>query len=332
MSGTETMRAVWHEQTGPARDVMEVGDVGRPTPEYGDVLVRLYASGVNPADTNRRGGRGWHSNAGRTIPHVDGAGAIEGVGAGVDPRRIGERVWTYMGAAGRQSGTAAQYTVFPADIAAPLDDALTFTEGACLGVPAMTAHRCLFADGSITGLDILITGGAGGVGQYAIQLAKWAGARVITTVSSHVKAEMAREAGADHIVNYRTDDVAAAVRDIAPGGVDRIVEVDFGGNLETSLAVLKTGGIVATYASRGETEPTVPVYPLMRLTATAHFVLLPNEPAAARARAQADISRWIASGPTIHRIARTFPLAETAAAHEFVEAGGKTGCAIVEID
>src|SRR6266498_1266568 len=235
----QTMRAVWYDRTGPAAEVLKLGDLPIPEPGPGEVRLRVIASGLNPTDVKSRVRPG-SMPAPRVIPHQDGAGVIDKVGAGVPASRVGERVW----------GTAAEYTVVPARLAVTLPGNTSFAEGACLGIPAVTAHRCLFADGPIAGQTVLVTGGAGAVGHYAVQLAKWAGARVIATVSSTEKAASAAAAGADHTVNYRTGEAAKEILALTGGaGVDRIVDVDFGGNLGVSVEVIKVNGVIATYAS-----------------------------------------------------------------------------------
>ncbi|WP_420346498.1 NADPH:quinone reductase [Pelagibius sp.] len=324
------MKAAWYERVGQPHDVLQVGELDTPAPRHGELCIQVHASGVNPSDANRRRGEKWPRLSGPIIPHCDGAGVVVAAGAGVSEDWVGRRVWTNIADGYRQNGTAAQSVCLPLDNVAPLPDNTSYNEGACLGVPAMTAHCCLFSNGSVAGKDILVTGGAGAVGHYAIQLAKWAGARVIATVSSDEKAAVADEAGADLTLNYRMIDVARAVKDFTNGiGVDRIVDVDFGGNLETLFGAIRTGGVIATYASRTEETPNLPVYPAMMLSLTTKFVLLPTTPGALRSRAKSDIVRWLETGRSIHRIAREFTLEEIADCHTFVEAKSKIGCAIV---
>ena len=326
------MKAGWYEQHGPANEVIQIGEIETPTPGPGDVRVRLYASGVNPSDVKKRAGSREPMVEARLIPHSDGAGVIDQVGPEVDSMRVGERVWLYNGQWERPFGTAAEYITLPAAQAIPLPDQVSFAEGACLGIPAMTAHRCLFADGPIRGQTILVTGGAGAVGHYAVQLGKWAEATVITTISSEAKAEQARLAGADHIINYRSEDVVARLKEITGGeGVDRIVEVDFGGNLPLILATLKANSTVACYASMGNREPSLPFYPLMFKNTTVRLVLVYSMPAAAKQQACQDIVAAIEAGRLSHPIAARFPLEELAAAHEAVESGTLIGNVVIEI-
>ena len=335
------MRAVWYERTGAAEQVLIAGEQPMPEPGPGEVRVRLQASGVNPADTYRRRGEGYGMEAPLVIPNSDGAGIIDKAGAGIDPARIGERVWIYNGQRGRPLGTAAQAIALDADLVTRLPESISFEAGACLGIPCMTAHRCVFSQGSgtlgpaagaLAGQTVLVTGGGGAVGHYAIQLAKWAGARVFTTVSHDGHAADAREAGADLVLNRRTDDLKARLREATAGhGVDRIVEVDFGGNLDVIVDCIALNGTVAVYASRGNAMPVVPVSAFMRRNATIQTVVLNVAPLAARRRAQADIVDWLGGGPRLHRIAGPYPLAQTAQAHLAVEAGAKRGTVVVTI-
>ncbi|HEX9921441.1 MAG TPA: NADPH:quinone reductase [Anaerolineae bacterium] len=327
------MQAAWYEQYGPAKDVIRIGELDTPEAGPGEVRVRLHASGVNPSDVKSRAGSRGPLKYPRIVPHSDGAGIIDQVGSGIDPARMGERVWVYNGQWERPLGTAAETITLPASQVVRLPDRLSFAEGACLGIPAMTAHRCLFYAGPIAGQTVLVTGGAGAVGHCAVQLAKWAGARVITTVSSPAKADHVRAAGADHVINYRTEDVAASIMDITQGaGVDRIVDVDFGGNLAVTLAVLKNNGSVALYASMGEREPVVPVYPLMFLNANIQMVFVYIMPDEAKRQACQDILQAIDAERLTLPIAARFPLDRLAEAHEMVEQGRQIGNVVIDID
>ena len=327
------MRAAWYERYGPAREVLEVGELPDPVPGPGEVLVRVHASGVNPSDwKSRTGSRGPEMPFPRIVPHSDGAGVIERVGPGVDPERVGGRVWLFEGQWQRPFGTAAEYIALPSARAVPLGDGVRFEEGACIGIPAMTAHRCLFASGPVDGLSVLVTGGAGAVGHCAVQLARWAGARVIATVSSEEKSDRALRAGAAVTINYRTEDVAERVLELTDGeGVDRIVEVDFGGNLAASQRALKLNGSIGCYASTGERLPTVDYQAFSRRNATVHFVLVYSEPEAAKQQAVADITDAIAAGAMTHPIAAAMPLGEIAAAHELQERNAAIGNIVLTI-
>jgi NADPH2:quinone reductase len=325
------MRAVWYERHGTPHEVLELGEMPTPDPGAGEVRVRLEASGVNPADCYRRQGPGPMEFA-RVVTHSDGAGTVDRVGPGVAASWIGQRVWLYNGQRnGRWMGTAAEYIALDADLVTPLPDHVSFAEGATLGIPCMTAHRCVFIAGPVQGRTLLVTGGAGAVGHYAVQLAAWAGATVIATVSSAEKAIRAREAGAAHVIDYRTQDVAAAVREATGGtGVDHVVDVDFGGNLAATLAAVKQGGSMAIYATNGDRTPRLPVRELMQKNVALHFMVLPLSPHPARKRAQQDIAAWTGTGRRLLSVAARFPLSQTADAQAAVEAGGKVGTVVVE--
>jgi NADPH:quinone reductase len=299
--------------------VLRVEDVARPEPAPGEVLVRVRASGVNPTDFKTRAGATARPVDEFQIPHHDGAGVIEAVGAGVDPARVGERVWVWLAAFGRRCGTAAEWTALPARQAVPLPDGASFELGASLGVPAMTAHRCVFADGPVAGQTVLVAGGAGAVGHYAIELAKQAGARVVTTVSNQEKASLAAKAGADLVVNYRDADAADQIRRFAPV-VDRVVEVALGANLALDLTLSGPSTVVVSYAADGS-DPVLPVRACMTANVTLRFVLLYGVPAAALDAAVAGVSSALAAGALTELPAHRFALTEIAAAQEAAEAG-----------
>ena len=313
------MIAALYRENGPAAEVLQVEEVERPQPGPGEVLVRVRASGVNPTDYKSRGGLTPRPINGFQVPNMDGAGIIEGAGSGVDPARVGERVWLWFASAGRRWGTAAEWTVVPERQAVPLPDGASFDLGASLGVPAMTAHYCLFSDGPVQGQTVLVAGGAGAVGHFAIELAKRAGARVITTVSSPEKATLAEKAGADLVVNYRAADAAEQIRAFAPS-VDRVIEVALGANLALDLAVARAGTTIVTYAAEA-TDPVLPVRACMTANVILRFVLLYGVPMAAMDRAAADISAALAAGALTGLPVLRFTLANIVAAHEAAEAG-----------
>jgi NADPH:quinone reductase len=319
------MRAALYRDMGDAAEVFRVEEVDRPVPGPGEVLVRVHASGVNPTDYKARSGAVPRPIDGFQIPHHDGAGVIEAVGAGVDPGRVGQRVWLLLAAAGRRWGTAAELTVVPERQAVPLPDGASFELGASLGVPAVTAHCCVFRDGPVDGQTVLVAGGAGAVGHFAIELAKRAGARVVTTVSSAEKAALAEKAGADLVVNYRSPDAADQVK--AFGAVDRVIEVALGANLGLDLAVVRPHGTIVTYAAE-PANPELPVRACMTANLTLEFVLLYGVPGDALERAAADITAALAAGELTGLPVRKFPLADIAAAHQAAE-GGAVGKVIV---
>lgn len=330
------MRAVWYEGFGPAGEVLVHGEMPTPDPAPGEVLVRLHASGVNPSDVKLRAGArpGATMAHPRVIPHSDGAGVIAAVGEGVDPARIGARVWVWNGQWQRAFGTAAEHVALPSEQAVDLPDGTDFAEGACLGIPAMTAWMGVLGDGPVAGKRVLVTGGAGTVGRYAIQIAKLAGAEVFTTVSGPAKAAHAQGHAhpADHLILYREEDVAESVLELTAGaGVDRIVEVAFGANLPATERMIAPGGTIFAYASADAMTPTLPFYPLMFANVRLHMGIVYRLEPEARRRGEADLARWLAEGALSHAVAERHPLSGTAAAHRSVEAGEKLGSVVVEI-
>jgi NADPH2:quinone reductase len=316
------MRAALYDSHGAAREVLRVEEVDRPEPGPGEVRVKVEVSGVNPTDWKSRSGATPRPLDGFQIPHHDGAGVIDAVGEGVDPARIGQRVWLWLAAGGRRWGTAADWTVVPERMAVPLPQGASAELGASLGVPAVTAHRCLFADGPIEGKTVLVAGGAGAVGHFAIELAKHAGARVITTVSGPQKAELAAKAGADLVVNYREPDAVDQISSFAgAGGVDHVVEVALGANLQLDLAVIaRPDARIVCYAAEA-TDPVLSVRACMNANVVVRFVLLYGVPQEALDRAAKDITAALADGALTELPVTRFPLDEIAAAHDAVEAG-----------
>jgi NADPH2:quinone reductase len=325
------LKAVWYERTGAAGDVLTFGEMPTPQAGPGEVRVRLHASGVNPADVGRRAGSYRAMEFPRVIPNSDGAGIVDQIGHGVTRLGVGQRVWLYNGQRnGRAFGTAAEYIALAEQLVAPLPDDLSFAAGATLGIPCMTAWCCLFGDGPIAGRTVLVTGGAGAVGHYAVQLAKSAGARVIATVSSESKAEQARLAGADLVINYKTEDVVSrTLAFTGERGVDRVVDVDFGGNIAMTLKLMAMNSTIAVYATNGNRTPVVPMRELMEKCIALRTLVLFALPPPLLAAAQADILKWLA-GKRIHNIAGQFALSETAQAHVAVEKSDKLGTVIVD--
>jgi NADPH:quinone reductase len=333
------MLAGYYETKGSAADVLRVGEVPDPMPGPNEMRVRVRVSGVNPSDTKQRQGVGAYTTMPwpRIIPHNDGAGEIEAVGPGVDPTRIGERVWVYEAQRdGRAFGTCATYVVVPADHAVTLPAGIDDDIGAALGVPAMTAHRCLFQDGPVTGQTILVAGGAGAVGQCAVQLAKWGGAgRIIATAGSDAQAAVARASGADVVVNYRDPNAMTLIREAAGGdrAIDRIVEVSFSNNIDLDAAVLQPGGTISSYFNGpdGAATASVPYQALSSMCITVHFVLVYTMGAAAHHQAAADINAALITGALRPRIAQRFPLGDLVAAHQAVGLNGSGGKVLVTI-
>ena len=325
------MLAGFYNQFGSAKDVLEVDVIEDPKPSKGQVKVRLLSSGVNPSDYKMR--LGSRPLVGPfQVPGSDGSGLIEEVGEGVSPSRIGQRVWVFNAAYHRQFGTSAQFTVVEDWMAQPLPDKLNNDQGACLGIPVMTAYRCLFSDGPIKGKVIYIVGGAGVVANYAIQLAKWGGAKEITSVSSSEKYQYAKEAGADEIINYRSQNVKDEILRITNSeGVDRIIEVDFGNNLSASADILKEGGVNVMYAYSNQPQIPLPIMSFMTKNITLKFTLVYSISSNERQEVLSGIQSWLDQTQPIFNIAKKFELKDIVQAHELVESGKKIGHVLLEI-
>ncbi|WP_380157619.1 NADPH:quinone reductase [Kineococcus sp. R86509] len=339
------MKSIVYSETGPA-SVLRLEERPVPEPGAGEVRVRVVVSGVNPTDwkSRRGGGDGQPLAFAETTPNQDGAGVVDAVGPGVTGFAVGDRVWTCMAAHGRPTGTAQEFTVLPAERVAPLPEGVSFDVGASLGVPAVTAHRALtvaedgprrLAPGALDGRVVLVSGGAGAVGHAAIQLARWAGATVITTVSGPEKARLATAAGAHHVVNYREGDPAAEIRAIAPDGVDLVVEVALAPNFELDQAVVRPRASIAGYANNGGDDVRVDIRANMVLNTRLQFILMYTMGAQALAAAAEDVTAALRDGalpvgeehglPLLR-----FPLAQTAAAHEAVE-GDAVGKVLIDV-
>ena len=328
--GINDMRAAWFEAFGAANDVINVGELETPQPAADEVLVRLSRSGVNPSDVKKRAGAFPNLlNDGLVIPHSDGAGTIEAVGAQVPASRIGQRVWVYQAQYGRRLGTAAEFVAIDASRAVELPEAASFDIGSCMGIPAMTAHRCVFADGEVAGQTILITGGAGRVGYYAIQFASQAGARVITTASNEADRQACLAVGADAVVNHRDNNWSTAVLDINNGPIDRVIDVEFGANLPEVLKLIRTSGVIATYSSTQVREPQLPFLQMMFMDLTIRMVIVYAMPESAKRQAIEAITIGLQRQTLQHRVAAVLPLAETAKSHEMIESAGTRGCVLV---
>ncbi len=327
------MKAAWFEQFGKAAEVLKTGSQPDPVAGSGEVLVRMHASGVNPSDVKKRAGSFPNLlDDGLVIPHSDGAGIIEAVGDGVPAGRIGERVWVYQAQYARRFGTAAELVAIDSQRAPALPEAASFEVGACLGIPAMTAHRCVFGDGPVNDKTVLITGGAGRVGYYAIQWAHRAGAKVITTASSAEDEAACQEVGADAVVNHRKADWSAGVLDANDGKpVDRVIDVEFGANLPEVLKLIRTGGVISTYSSTQVSQPSLPFFQMMYLDLTVHTVIVYAMPEHAKTDAIKDINGALADGSFRHRVAHVLPFAKVARSHELIESGGFRGCVVLDL-
>ena len=327
------MLAAYYSRTGPAREVLNVGEIDTPLAGPGEVRVQLACSGVNPSDVKSRGGvRSRDLPFPRIVPHSDGAGVIDQVGTGVPPQRAGERVWVWNAAWGRPLGTAAQYVVLPAAQAVPLSANTGFDAGACLGIPALTAWHAVHCNGGVEGKSVLVAGGAGAVGHYAVQFAKLGGAKlVITTVSSADKAALARAAGADVTIDYRSEDVAARCVELTAGtGVDRIVELDLAANLEIDLAAVRRDGEITVYGSGAPAIP-VPFFPSIVKNIRFQFFIVYNLSPPDRDEALRGVSGLLVAGRLQHTLAARLPLAQIAQVHELVESGRAAGNVVLDV-
>ncbi|MDM0050564.1 NADPH:quinone reductase [Variovorax sp. J22R115] len=327
------MRAAYYERTGRADEVLLIGELPDPQPEPGEVRVRMQWSGVNPSDVKARAGsRGPTPPFPRIVPHSDGMGLIDAVGEGVDPKRIGERVWTWNAAWERASGTAAQYIALPERQAVPLPENVPGEVGACLGIPALTALHAVLSDGGVSGQRVLVAGGAGAVGHYAIQFARLLGAaQVLSTVSNESKEAVARNAGATEVINYRKANVAQAVLDATSGeGVDRVIEVDIAANAALDLEIIRHEGLWVVYGS-GSREFSLPFFPLISKNVLARFFMVYRLSSADRQRAISLLTDWLRRDLLKHSIGQQFSLDQIADAHSAVEMGGAMGNVVLAI-
>ena len=327
------MLAAFYEKTGPAADVLRVDEMPTPEPGAGEVRVRIAWSGVNPSDVKARAGvRSTTLPFPRMTPHSDGAGVIDAVGSGVDQARVGESVWVYNGAWGRPNGTAAQYCVLPEEQAVPLPAGVGGDVGACMGIPALTAYHAVHCNGGVAGQRVLVTGGAGAVSQYAIQMAILAGARqVLATASTPEKQAVARDLGAQTVIDYRRADAAEQLLAATGGeGVDRVIEIEFSTNAELDLAALRTGGLIVVYGS-DRAEMPVPFYPAILKHALIQFFIVYTLPADARQVAVKGVTDLLKSGSLRHPIAHRLPLSRIAEAHDLVELRRVVGNVVLEV-
>ena len=328
------MRAAFYQRTGPARDVLQLSDLPDPSPAPGEVRVRLQWSGINPSDVKSRAGlRTAVLPFPRIVPHSDGMGIIDAVGSGVDVARIGQRVWTWNAAWGRAFGTAAQYVVLPQRQAVPLPAGVSGEAGACFGIPALTALHAVLVDGGVEGKTVLVAGGAGAVGHYAVQFARLLGAaHVIATVSTSRKAEIARIAGARTVIDYKTENVAERVRDATKGrGIDRIIEVDVAANAALDLELIRAGGDCVVYGSNAP-QFSLQFSPLILKNIGLRFFIVYNLTDEDRLRAVRQLDSWLERDELIHNIAQRLPLERIADAHDMVEQGRAIGNVVLAID
>lgn len=316
------MLASWYDRQGPAAEVLRVGELPDPRPGPGEVRVRVTVSGVNPGDTKKR--QGWLGSSmpfDRVIPHSDAAGVVDAVGAGVEGRRVGKRVWVYGAQSYRPFGTAAQYTVVPAHQAVPLPDHVGDELGASLGIAGITAHRTVFADGPVDGATVLVHGVLGGVGSLAARLARWGGATVIGTVRRGSDLDRVDAAALSRTVALDQDDPAGAVRAHAPDGVDRVIEVSLSDNADLDAAVVADNAVIAAYATRAD-RTELPFWPMLFANVTLRLLGSDDFPAVAKRQAARDLTAAAAMGALTVDVGARYPLDEIAAAHDRVDAGG----------
>lgn len=328
------MKAAWYERQGPASSVLVVGNMATPEPGPGEVRVRVAASGINPGDVRKRQDAfGVGMPFPRVIPHSDGAGVVDQVGPGVSAARLGERVWCFAAQTYRPFGTAAEHVVVPSDHAVPLAEGVSFEQGACLGIPGVTAHRAVHVAGPVDGRVVLVQGGGGAVGQCAVALARHAGAFVVATVRTEADRAVALRAGAHHVVGgsgLDADALMARVREAAPEGVDHVVEVAFDANVAMDEALLKLGGSIAAYAT-GDARPAIPFWPLLFKNARIFLLGSDDFPEESKQAAARELNEALAAGWPGFAIGARFPLESIAEAHEAVERRATAGRVVLAL-
>jgi len=326
------MKAVWYTKTGNASDILQIGELDDPLINAGEVLVKVRMSGVNPSDVKIRAGARGELQFPRVIPHSDGSGEIVDVGEGVDRNRIGERVWIWNGAFGRADGTCAELISLPEFQAVKINNEVSYGSAACMGIPASTAYYGLLANGPIKNKTVLISGGAGAVGFYGIQIAKLSGANVITTISNDEKAEIANNAGADKVINYKNENVLEEIMEYTENdGVDRIFEVEFGGNLPINEKIIKPNGVIAAYGSMAEMEPKLPFYNLMFKGVKIDTFLIYSIEKKFREEILNGLSELLNQNSLKHMISQTYSIDDVVNAHEAMESGSVIGNIVIEI-
>lgn len=322
------MNAAWYEKQGPARDVLVVGEMPDPTPAAGEVRIRIAASGINPGDIKKREDAfGYGMPYPRVIPHSDGAGHVDQVGAGASSEWIGRSVWCYGAQSYRPFGTAAEFTTVPVDQVAPLPEKVSMEEGACLGIPGITAHRAVHVGGPVNGRTVLVQGAAGSVGLCAVQLARFAGARVIGSVRSSSDEAAARKAGAHDLV-LSDKELVGRVRALLPEGVDHIVEVAFAANIDADVDLLRQGGSIASYAT-DNAAPNIPFWQMVFKNIRVFFLGSDDFPKEAKMQAARDLNAALQAGWRGFEIGERIPLTDIGRAHELVEHPVRAGRVVV---
>ena len=326
------MYAAWYSKTGKAGEVIELGQMEKPRPKSHEVLIKIKASGINPSDVKKRDGARGQMDFKKIIPHSDGSGIIESIGSKVSSHRINQRVWVWNAAWKRPFGTAAEYLTIPSNQAVELPENVSFEEGACIGIPIITAHSCFNFGESLNNKTVLVTGGAGVVSRYIIQIAKILGSKVITTVSSEHKKQIAQEAGADIILNYKKEDVVQKILNVtSQKGVDKIIDVDFGANLLISTKVLKHNCEIVSYGSMGNPNPVLPFYNFMFKGLTLRTIIVYDLDNDKRNRAIKDINSWLKNDMLSHNIQKVFSLKEIVDAHLATEDPKRIGSIVLAI-
>lgn len=327
------MRAGWYEGTGPAKDVIVVGEIDAPHPGPGEILVRVHASGINPSDYKRRANNRVPIEFPRVIPHSDGAGLVAGLGAGVTGYREGDRVWCYNAQWARPFGTAAEYVALPARLVRPLPERTSFVEGACFGIPAMTGYHAVHVAGPLSGKTVYVPGATGRVGAYAVQFARWRGARVIASTGGGAAARTAISAlGADVVLDRRSDDIAARIlAETAGRGVDLVVDVDLPGNIGLDEKIVAENGAVVSFGAASAPTIALSMSGRKARNFSLHLIFVYLLDPATAAATCAGIEAAEKAGALKHRIGGVFPLADLAGAHSFAETTSGTGHVVVEM-
>lgn len=330
------MRAASYKEKGTAKAVLSIASHHVPTPKAGEVLIRLHYSGINPSDVKMRAGEslgGMVMPFPEVIPHSDGAGMVEAVGENVAGFSKGDRVYVFNGGFKRAFGTAAEYICIDTSQVAPLPEQTSFSHGACLGIPAMTAVHAVTRAPAIDGKTILISSGGGVVGRYCIEVARGLGAaNIIATASSPTSTATAKAAGADHVIDYKSPNLAEQIMDLSAGrGIDHAVEAEFGLNAATLGQVININGSIAAYGSALNKTPTLPFYDFMFKNITIHTLLVYLLDAETRAKDVAMIQDLLERGAITENIAAIMPLDQIADAHEMVEASNKSGSVLLDL-
>ena len=329
------MRAITYSAHGPAADVLTLSELETPAPKAGEVLVRLARSGVNPSDVKSRQGAPGATKPAFTqiIPHSDGAGVIEAVGEGVDAARIGERVWIWNGQWQRAYGTCAEYIALPSAQAVHLADGQSFDTGASLGIPALTAAHTVLGGGPVENKTLLVSGAGGSVGFMAVQLAKWAGARVVATASAGPSTAHAEAAGADVVLDHRSPDLAEEILQATSGNlIDRAVECEFGANIDTLADVIAPNGVISAYGSQLNMTPTLPFRTLLFKAVTIDIALVYILREAERAAAIKHVTDALADKALTARVHKVFKLEDTVQAHQAVQDAGRHGAILINTE